>query len=55
MSIVPFETVRGIAETQTLGELSDDVAKIIASDLEYRLREITQVVPPFRHSSALLA
>ena len=37
------DTVRSFAEALGHAEVEDDVCTLLASDLEYRLREITQV------------
>lgn len=43
MSIVPKETIEVIAQSIGIANLSSDVALALASDVEYRLREIMQV------------
>lgn len=44
MSIVPKDTIHVIAQTIGITNLHDDVAKELAPDVEYRMREIMQVV-----------
>lgn len=48
MSILPKETVKVFAEACGISELEDDVAAALASDLEYKLREMTQEANKFR-------
>ena len=43
MSIVPKDTIHVIAQTIGITNLHDDVAKELAPDVEYRMREIMQV------------
>lgn len=43
MSIVPKETIEVIAQSIGITNLSPDVLPAIASDVEYRVREIMQV------------
>ena len=45
MSLFPTEAVKVTAEASGYPAISDDVAQAIASDLEYTLRELTQVSP----------
>jgi hypothetical protein len=42
-SVLGKDTVRSFAEALGHAEVEDDVCTLLASDLEYRLREITQV------------
>lgn len=43
-SLLPKETIKILAQAVGVGEeLADDVAQQLAADVEYRLREITQV------------
>ena len=44
MSIIPKENIEVIAQCIGINNLSSDVALDIAPDVEYRLREIMQVV-----------
>jgi transcription initiation factor TFIID subunit 6 len=44
MSIVPKDTIHVIAQTIGITNLHDDVAKELAPDVEYRMREIMQVL-----------
>ena len=44
MSIVPKETIEVIAQSIGISSLSPDVALALAPDVEYRMREIMQVV-----------
>lgn len=44
MSIVPKETIEVIAQSIGINNLSPDVALALAPDVEYRMREIMQVV-----------
>lgn len=51
MSIIPKETIQVIAQSLGITNLHDDVAKELAPDVEYRLREIMQeAVKCMRHS-----
>lgn len=51
MSIVPKETIEVIAQSIGIPNLSSDVALTLASDVEYRLREIMQeAIKCMRHS-----
>jgi hypothetical protein len=43
MSILEKETIKGIADVYGFTNLPDDVTHSLAADLEYRLRELTQV------------
>jgi len=43
MSIVPKDTIHVIAQSIGITNLHDDVAKELAPDVEYRMREIMQV------------
>ena len=47
MSILRSETVQVIAETEGIDGLPEPVAAAVAADVEYRIREITQVRHPF--------
>lgn len=44
MSIVPKDTIHVIAESIGISNLPDDVAAALAPDVEYRMREIMQVL-----------
>lgn len=44
MSIVPKENIEVIAQCIGINNLSSDVALAVAPDVEYRLREIMQVI-----------
>lgn len=44
MSIVPKENIEVIAQSIGINNLSSDVALALAPDVEYRLREIMQVL-----------
>lgn len=44
MSIVPKETIEVIAQSIGINNLSSDVALALAPDVEYRVREIMQVL-----------
>ena len=44
MSIIPKENIEVIAQCIGINNLSSDVALDIAPDVEYRLREIMQVI-----------
>lgn len=44
MSIVPKETIEVIAQSIGINNLSDDAALSLAPDVEYRMREIMQVL-----------
>lgn len=44
MSIVPKENVEVIAQSIGINNLSPDVALALAPDIEYRLREVMQVI-----------
>lgn len=43
MSLIATDSLKAIAESVGIADLSDDVAKHLAPDVEYRLREIAQV------------
>ena len=48
-------TIKAIANSIDIPKLSDEAAKAMAPDVEYRLREVIQVndtvvAPPLRHS-----
>lgn len=43
MSLIAPDSLKAIAESVGIADLSDDVAKLLAPDAEYRLREIAQV------------
>ena len=43
MSVLPKETIQVMADASGFPDLPDAVAVALAADLEYRLREITQV------------
>lgn len=44
MSIVPKETIEVIAQSIGVNNLSPDVLPSLAADVEYRVREIMQVI-----------
>lgn len=44
MSIVPKETIEVVAQSIGIPNLSPEVSLALAPDVEYRLREIMQVV-----------
>lgn len=44
MSIVPKETIEVIAQSIGINNLSPDVALSMAPEVEYRMREIMQVI-----------
>lgn len=44
MSIVPKETIEVIAQSIGINNLSPDVSLALAPDVEYRMREIMQVL-----------
>lgn len=44
MSIVPKETIEVIAQSIGITNLSPDVLPALADDVEYRVREIMQVI-----------
>lgn len=44
MSIVPKETIEVIAQSIGIANLSADAALALAPDVEYRMREIMQVI-----------
>jgi len=51
MSIIQKDTIKVIAETVGIAKTKDDIALALASDVEYRLREIVQEAMKFmRHS-----
>lgn len=52
MSIVPKENIEVIAQSIGINNLSSDVALALAPDVEYRLREIMQVLLSFHYSFA---
>lgn len=43
MSVIPKESVKIVAESVGVVNLSDEIASSMAPDLEYRIREIAQV------------
>lgn len=43
MSIILPSTIKAIAHSVDIPKLSDDAAKTLAPDVEYRLREVVQV------------
>ena len=54
MSFVQPSTIHAIAQSLEVGAVSDEAAKALSPDVEYRLREIVQVHPqPVDASSAL--
>lgn len=44
MSIVPKETIEVIAQSIGISNLSQDMLPALAADVEYRVREIMQVI-----------
>ena len=46
MSLLPRDSIKVIAESVGIENLSNEVAVGLASDVEYRLREIIQAPPP---------
>uniref|UniRef100_A0A6B2L140 TBP-associated factor 6 n=1 Tax=Arcella intermedia TaxID=1963864 RepID=A0A6B2L140_9EUKA len=51
MSIIQKDTIKVIAETVGISKTKDDIALALASDVEYRIREIVQEAMKFmRHS-----
>lgn len=51
MSIFPKETIEVIAQSMGMSNLSSDVSSVLAPDVEYRLREIMQVIILFSISN----
>jgi len=51
MSLLPRDSIKVIAESVGIENLNNDVATGLASDVEYRLREIIQVTPPPREAT----
>lgn len=51
MSIVPQETVEVIAQSIGINNLSPDAALALAPDVEYRMREIMQVILVYKNYS----
>lgn len=49
MSIIPKDTIHVIAESIGISNLPDDVAAALAPDVEYRMREIMQVLLSLNH------
>lgn len=45
MSFVQPSTIHAIAQSLEVGTISDEAAKALSPDVEYRLREIVQVHP----------
>lgn len=43
MSLLPKESIKIISEAAGVNNLPDEVAAALASDVEYRIREIAQV------------
>lgn len=43
-SVWPPDTVKDVAESIGINQLDDDVAKVLALDIEYRIHEVIQVV-----------
>ncbi|KYR01993.1 TATA-binding protein-associated-factor [Tieghemostelium lacteum] len=51
MSVLPNETIKIIGETAGIANISDEIASQLASDVEYRIREIAQEAIKFmKHS-----
>lgn len=44
MSIIHHNTIKAIAHSVDIPKLADDAAKTLAPDVEYRLREVVQVL-----------
>jgi transcription initiation factor TFIID subunit 6 len=51
MSIIHPNTIKAIAQSVDIPKLSDEAAKTLAPDVEYRLREVVQV--PMRAKTAV--
>lgn len=50
-SVVPKETLKIIAETIGITNISDELAQKMASDVEYRIREVaTEAIKFMNHS-----
>ena len=45
MSFVQPSSIHAIAQSLEVGAISDEAAKALSPDVEYRLREIVQVYP----------
>ena len=43
MSLLPRDTIKVIAESVGLSNLTDELASALAPDVEYRIRDIAQV------------
>ena len=55
MSIIPKDTIHVIAESIGISNLPDDVAAALAPDVEYRMREIMQVLLSLNHFKPTLS
>lgn len=44
MSLLPKESIKVIAESAGIIAMPDEIAGALASDVEYRIREIAQVI-----------
>lgn len=53
MSIVPKESIQVVAQSIGVTNLSPDVIEAIAPDVEYRVREIMQVILFFNFYTVL--
>jgi hypothetical protein len=49
MGLLPKDSIKIIAEAAGVSSLPDEVAAAMASDVEYRIREITQVCDAALH------
>jgi len=49
--IVPKESLKIIAETVGISNISDELAQELASDVEYRIREVAYEAIKFMHHS----
>jgi hypothetical protein len=55
MSIIHPNTIKAIAQSVDIPKLSDEAAKTLAPDVEYRLREVVQVPTRAENSSLPVA
>ena len=51
MGLLPKDSIKIIAEAVGVTNLPDEVAAAMASDVEYRIREITQVRTSHLHTT----
>jgi len=49
MSVLPKDIIKCIAETVGVSALGDELASALAADVEYRVREICQVLKLMVH------